>query len=133
MMHVKSFDEVWVRFREIEISESFDMIVAIAQGGIIPAAILNQRLNIDFHIIHINLRDPAHRPQHDKPILLSPIDFNCTGKKILLIDDRIKTGSTIVLAKEVLKDAAEIKTFAVNGEADYALYNEACFRFPWLL
>jgi len=26
-----------------------------------------------------------------------------------------------------------VKTFAVNGKADYALYDEACFKFPWIV
>ena len=80
-----------------------------------------------------NLRDEQQRPKYDKPQLLEAIDFDFKGKRILLVDDRIKTGSTIVLAKELLKEAAVIKTFAVNGTADYALYDETCFRFPWIL
>ena len=55
------------------------------------------------------------------------------AKSILLVDDRIKTGSTIKLARELLKEARSIKTFAVNGTADYALFDEACFKFPWIL
>ena len=50
-----------------------------------------------------------------------------------LVDDRIKTGSTIRLACELLKEARLIKTFAVNGTADYALFDETCFKFPWIL
>ncbi len=129
----KDFNEVLTRFRDIDIPEEFDIIVAIANGGIIPAGILNQRLNIEFQTIKINLRDPAQRPKYDAPKLMSPVDFDFAGKRLLLVDDRIKTGSTIKLAKEILKDAAVIKTFAVNGNADYALYNETCFRFPWLI
>lgn len=130
-MSTKSFESVLARFSEIEIPEQFDMIIAIANGGVIPAGILNQRLNIDFQTIKINLRDPMQRPKYDQPQLVSPIDFDFAGKRLLLVDDRIKTGATIQLAKELLKDAAIIKTFAVNGNADYALYNETCFRFPW--
>ena len=55
----KSFEEILQRFREIEFHETFDMIVAIANGGIIPATILNQRLNIDIQLLKINLRDPT--------------------------------------------------------------------------
>jgi len=132
-MQSKPFSALLSRFREIDIPETFDIIVAIANGGIIPAGILNQRLNIDFQTIKINLRDSAQRPKYDAPVLISPVDFEFAGKRILLVDDRIKTGSTIKLAKEILKDAAIIKTFAVNGNADYALYNEACFRFPWII
>lgn len=132
MIPTKSFEEVLTRFQNIEISERFDLIIAIANGGIIPAGILNQRLDIDFQMIKINLRDPLQRPKYDQPQLISPIDFDFAGKRLLLVDDRIKSGATIEFAKILLKDAALIKTFAVNGNADYALYNEACFRFPWI-
>lgn len=72
----KTMEEVLERFRTIEFHEDFDMIVAIANGGIVPAGIINQRLQ---------------------------------------------------------KDACSIKTFAVNGTADYALFDETCFKFPWIL
>jgi xanthine phosphoribosyltransferase len=129
----KSFEEILQRFREIEFNETFDMIVAIANGGIIPAAILNQRLNIDIQLLKINLRDPDQKPKYDRPKLISPIDFEYKGKKILLVEDRIKTGATVQFAIDLLHDAGQIKTFAVNGKADYSLYDEPCFRFPWLL
>ncbi|MDR2911699.1 MAG: phosphoribosyltransferase domain-containing protein [Alistipes sp.] len=141
------------RFRNIVIDEPFDMIVAIANGGLVPAGILAQRLGaggascgtngstgsstsanggIEVRLLRINLRDEQQRPRYDAPQLLSPIDFEFAGKRILLVDDRIKSGSTIRLARELLADAAVVRTFAVNGTADYALYDEACFRFPWV-
>jgi len=129
----KSFEEVMVRFREIEFHEHFDMIVAIANGGIIPAAILNQRLNTDFQILKINLRDVNQQPKYDSPKLIAPIDFDFQGKTILLVEDRIKSGATVKFAIDLLRDAKLVKTFAVNGNADYALYNEFCFRFPWIV
>jgi xanthine phosphoribosyltransferase len=52
-MNTKSFEAVMQRFREIEFHETFDMIVAIANGGIIPAAILNQRLNTEIQLLKI--------------------------------------------------------------------------------
>ncbi len=110
------------------------MIVAIANGGIIPAAILNQRLQIEMQLLKINLRDPQQRPKYDAPRLLTPIDFNYRDRNILLIEDRVKTGASLQFAKSLLeKEAGKVKTFAVNGPADYSLYNEACFKFPWLL
>ena len=129
----KSFEEVMTRFREIEFHEHFDMIVAIANGGIIPAAILNQRLNIDFQMLRINLRDVNQQPKYDSPKLIAPIDFDFQGKTILLVEDRIKSGATVKFAIDLLRDAKLVKTFAVNGNADYALYNEFCFRFPWIV
>lgn len=129
----KTFDEVMERFRTIAFEDEFDLIVAIANGGIVPAAIINQRLQKKIHLLKINLRDEYQHPKYDQPQLLAPIDFDFKGKSILLVDDRIKTGSTIHLAKELMKEANQIKTFAVNGHADYALFDEACFRFPWIL
>lgn len=133
MIPGKSFEEVMQRFREITFHETFDMIVAIANGGIIPAAIINQRLNIEIQLLKINLRDPNQQPKYDSPKLVSPIDFDYKGKSILLVEDRIKTGATVQYAIELLQEAREIKTFAVNGKADYSLYDESCFKFPWII
>ena len=129
---MKSFKEVMQRFREITFHEQFDLIVAIANGGIIPAAILNQRLNLRMELLRINLRDPSQKPLFERPQLVSPIDFDIKGKTILLVEDRIKTGATVRFAIDLLHEAREIKTFAVNGKADYALYDEDCFKFPWI-
>jgi xanthine phosphoribosyltransferase len=130
---MKSFEEIMQRFREIEFRETFDMVVAIANGGIIPAAILNQRLQTDMQLLKINLRDPSQQPKYDTPQLLLPIDFDYKNKTILLVEDRVKTGASLQFAVQLLQGAKEIKTFAVNGKADYSLYDEACFRFPWLV
>lgn len=129
----KTFEEVMDRFRSITFHDDFDIIVAIANGGIVPAAIINQRLQKEIHLLKINLRDENQKPKYDVPLLMAPIDFEFKGKNILLVDDRIKTGSTIKLARELLKEANLIKTFAVNGNADYTLFDEACFRFPWII
>ena len=124
-MNTKSFDEVLAKFQAIQFDESFDMIVAIANGGIIPAAIINQRLNVELNLLKINLRDPFQKPKFDTPQLLEPINFDFKNKTILLVE--------VNLAVSLLKDAAVVKTFAVNGNADYELYNESCFRFPWIV
>ena len=132
-MEQKTFSEIIKRFADIQFNENFDLIVAIANGGIVPAGIINQKLNTEVEILHINFRDDYQQPKYSTPKLLKPIDFEFQGKKILLVDDRIKTGATIDVAKKLLEGAKLIKTFAVNGNADYALYNESCFRFPWII
>lgn len=129
----KSFEEILEKARTIEFAESFDMVVAIANGGIIPAAIINQRLNCPIQLLKLNLRDAFQNKLYDKPRLLAEIDFDFKGKKILLVDDRVKTGTTLEFAKELLAGAAIVKTLAVNGVADYCFYNEPCFKFPWIL
>lgn len=129
----KSFEEVLQRFAAVVFNEEFDTIVAVANGGIIPAAILNQRMQLDFQVIKISLRDQNQVPMYDSPRLVEPLTFHPANRKILLVEDRVKTGASLNYAKTLLADAALIKTFSVNGNTDYYLYNEACFRFPWIL
>lgn len=133
MADVKSWDDIQSRMKAMVFDEPFDMIVAIANGGIIPAAMLNQRLQVPVELLKINYRDSKQKPIYTTPQLLNEINFDVKNKKVLLVEDRVKTGATVNYAKELLKDAALVKTFAVNGSADYALYNEACFSFPWIL
>ncbi len=133
MIREKSFEDILQRIREITFVETFDLIVAIANGGIIPAAIINQRLNVGIELLKINLRDPNQKPKYNSPKLISPIGFEFKEKTILLVEDRIKTGATVKFAIDLLHGAKQIKTFAVNGRADYSLYDEGCFKFPWIV
>lgn len=133
MSRTKSWEEVADRIREVAFDESFDIVVAIANGGIIPAALLNQRLQLPIHLLKLSFRDAQQRPMYDAPRLVAERDFDVRGKKVLLVEDRVKTGATLQYAKELLGNAALVKTFAVNGKADYSLYDEACFSFPWIL
>ena len=134
-MSDKSFEAVKLRLEEITFEEPFDLIVAIANGGIVPAALLNQKLGLDLQLLKLNLRDSQQRQLYDKPRLLEQINFDVQGKTILLVEDRVKTGNTLNFAKDLLLEAGAktIKTFAVNEKADYCLYDELCFRFPWIL
>ncbi|MDR1226637.1 MAG: phosphoribosyltransferase domain-containing protein [Prevotellaceae bacterium] len=129
----KTLEEAAQRIREISFAEKFDTVVAIANGGIIPAAMLNQRLNCEIFLVKLSLRDAQQKPIYSEPHLLEPLNFDPKGRTILLVEDRVKTGATLEKAKQLLSEAKILRTFAVNGNADYCLYNEACFNFPWIL
>ncbi len=107
------------RFREIEFHDQFDIIVAIANGGIIPAAILNQRLGVEFQILKINLRDTNQKPKYENPQLLSPVGFEYRDKTILMVEDRIKTGATINFAIHFLRILSEANTFHFCATLNY--------------
>jgi uncharacterized protein len=132
-MDTKPWEEIEQRIQSMQLEESFDMIVAIANGGIIPAALLQQKLKIPVELLKISFRDSTHKPLYNSPQLTAPLQFDIKGKKILLVEDRVKTGATLDYAKQLLKDALLVKTFAVNGKADYPLFDENCFSFPWIL
>jgi len=132
-MNSKPWEAIEERINALQFEEQFDMIVAIANGGIIPAALLQQKLKIPVELLKISFRDTTHKPLYEAPKLVAPIHFDVTGKKILLVEDRVKTGATLEHARQLLSDAAVVKTFAVNGSADYPLFNENCFSFPWII
>ena len=132
-METKPWVAIEERINTMQFTEQFDLIVAIANGGIVPAALLQQKLKIPMELLKISFRDTTHKPLYDAPQLVEPIHFDVAGKKILLVEDRVKTGATLGYAKQLLNNAAVVKTFAVNGNADYPLYNEKCFSFPWII
>ena len=133
-MNVKPWEEIHQQINAMDFKEPFNMIVAIANGGIIPAALLNQKLQAEFQVLKINFRNQKHQPVHPSPTLLEDIHFDTKGKTLLLVEDRVKTGATLEYAKSLLQTEAKlVKTFAVNGKADYSLFDEACFSFPWLI
>jgi uncharacterized protein len=132
-MNDKSMTDIMARINAMQFHESFDVIVAIANGGIIPAALLSQRLQLRVELLRISLRDSQQRPLYNEPLLLEQPNFEIADKTILLVEDRIKTGATIQFAQKLLTAAKLVKTFAVNGPADYAVYNETCFKFPWIM
>src|SRR5512146_121895 len=112
MNNAKSWDQVKTKFNAIVFDEPFDIIVAIANGGIVPAAIINQRLHLPIELLKINFRDNRQQPLYASPKLLTDINFDVKDKQVLLVEDRVKTGATLQFAKDLMKDAALVKTFA---------------------
>lgn len=126
----KSWNDFFERLESVDFEE-FDLIVAIARGGIIPASFIQQQLNIPMKIIQINYRDDEHNPRYDNAKLLEENEFYFKDKKILLVDDVSRTGKTLAKATEYLNGNI-IRTCIVNGKGDYSLFNEeSCIEMPW--
>ena len=130
-MNSKTWEEFFTRLDEMEF-EPFDLIVAVARGGIIPASFIQHQLNLPMKIININYRDDTHAPRYDSARVLEEEPFLQRGKKILLVDDVSRTGKTLSAAREYLK-GNEVKTCLVNGQGDYWFFqSEACLKMPWM-
>ena len=114
--------------------DKFDLIVAIGKDGIMPASLLRYFLKVPVEVIWINYRDKNNNPLYKNPILKKPINDKLRkikNKRILLVDTVSRTGKTLDKAKELLK-GNKIKTFVINGKADYSLYNcKECIEWPW--
>lgn len=125
--------EIRDKIQKINFKEKFDIVVAVAKGGIVPAYLISQKAGADLEMIWLKYRDENNKVIFKEPKLLQKIAFDCKNKKILLVDDVTRSGSTLQAAKNYLKDAKLIKTFVINGKADYSLYDKKCFPFPWTL
>ncbi|MBW2989505.1 phosphoribosyltransferase, partial [Candidatus Woesearchaeota archaeon] len=118
----------------------FDIIVAIGRDGIKPASLLSDILNVPVKALWINYRRKDNQVIRKEPALVRPMSKSLKktlgakkGRRtrILLVDNVSRTGKTLKKAKELLKGSS-IKTFVVNGDADYSLFMfDECISWPW--
>ncbi len=130
-MEVKPLEEIIGKLGQLQFDPRLNLIVGIANGGIVPAYLVHGYLNLPMEFLWINFRDETHKPKTATPLQTKPLNFNPEGESILLVDDRSNSGATLRLAADLLTGAAMIKTLVVNGKAHYSLFNEDCFAMPW--
>ncbi|MDD4333379.1 MAG: phosphoribosyltransferase [Patescibacteria group bacterium] len=129
----KKWEEVINKIKNFKFEDEFDLVVAIGRGGVVPGYLISRKLGIDLEIIWIKFRDDANNIIFSEPQIARTTAVDFKNKKILLVDDVAKTGKTLEIARKYLVGAEFIKTFVINGQADYFLYNEKCFQFPWAI
>jgi adenine/guanine phosphoribosyltransferase-like PRPP-binding protein len=109
-----------------------DYVVGIAEGGVLPAALLAHQLDLPMRLLRINYRAPDNTPQRPAPTVLADLPVLPPGARILLVDDVSVSGKTLALARSLLPDH-EIITFTLKGKADFVLFPEiaSCVNWPW--
>jgi len=112
----KSFPVTWDQFHRdsralawrLAALGPFDAVVAIARGGLVPAAIVARELNIRT-VETVAVKSYDHQNQGGikvlKEISQSVLDLAKTGAKVLIVDDRVDTGSTALVVREMLPGA----------------------------
>ena len=88
-----------------------DIIVGIARGGVVPARILSDLLEIkDFITIQIEYYKDINQTKQE-PSLKQCLNMQLIDKTVLLVDDVSDRGNSLQLAKNHLKqkDAKEIR------------------------
>ena len=68
-----------------------DYIVGLTRGGLVPAVIMSNTMNIPMHTLKVNLRD--HVEGSESNLWMAEDAFN--GKNILIVDDINDTGATL--------------------------------------
>ncbi len=79
-----------------------DTIVAISRGGLIPARIISDVINVsDVHSIKASLWGVGGRISDD--VLLYNVELPIRGKKVLVVDDIVDSGLTLTRIVEYVK------------------------------
>ncbi len=105
-----SWDDIveWSRGLAEKIRESGykpDIIVAVARGGYVPARLLADFLDVT-NMLSIQSQHWVEAAKAaEKAILKYPFKVDLSSMKVLLVDDIVDTGETLLLAKEfILKE-----------------------------
>ncbi len=111
-------------------------IIAIARGGMIPAAIIARELNIR-QVDTICVASYEGQSQSDSVTLLNALHIDHDGEGYLLIDDLVDTGRTAKFVRELLPKAYFATLYAKPegrervDECIKEVPQDTWIRFPW--
>jgi xanthine phosphoribosyltransferase len=116
-----------------EFPAGIEGVVGIASGGVVPAALVAQRLGLDLKVIALNYRDEANAPRFAAPQLLSAVPDLGAWRRVLLVDDVYVSGRSWHAARALLPRDVEVLPFVLKGKADFALIRDldGCVQWPW--
>jgi xanthine phosphoribosyltransferase len=127
------FEEITARIAQWPFPAGIDGVVGIAAGGVVPAALVAQRLGVGLKVIAVSYRDAKNEPQFAAPQLVADVPGLGSWKRVLLVDDAYVSGKSWNVAREMLPRKVEVRPFVLSGDVDYALFRsvKACFDWPW--
>jgi hypoxanthine phosphoribosyltransferase len=119
-----------------EIQGQFDCVVAVARGGLVPAALLAQLMEVrEVHCLSVCV-DTCGRH-----VVCSGAPTSVAGKRVLLVDDSVNTGATMTAARTACYSvgASHIVTLALwraddsPVACDHVWFRGRDVSFPWEL
>jgi xanthine phosphoribosyltransferase len=112
----KSFPVTWDQFHRdsralawrLNGEGPFEAVVAIARGGLVPAAIVARELNIRT-VESVSIKSYDHQNKGEikvlKPMAQAILDVAKRGGKVLIVDDLVDTGATARIVRDMLPGA----------------------------
>ena len=115
-----------------------EVIIGIAKGGVLPAAVVASMLRREFYAIRLSRRH-NDRLVRDEPAILVAVPDVVAGKRALLVDDISVTGKTLQMAAEQAEmlEARETRTASLFVHSDsykpdyFVLQTDALIINPW--
>lgn len=103
-----SWEEIvsWARDLSRKVEESGyrpDVVVAIARGGFVPARLVCDFLMIE-NLISIQSQHWTEAAKvEEKAVIKYPYKLDLSNSKVLIVDDIVDTGDSVLLAKEFIR------------------------------
>jgi hypothetical protein len=93
---------------------SFDVLLAITRGGMVPAGMLAYRLRLrDILVAAVEYYDEAGQPGPHPTFLQFPADPQLRGRQVLIVDEVWDSGTTIHAVTQRVRQAGGLPTTAV--------------------
>ena len=128
-----AFTAIAARLARWTFPTGIDGVVGIASGGVVPAALVAQRLGVEMKVIALNFRDEANEPRYAEPKLLSAVPDLGAWRRVLLVDDVYVSGKSWHAARALLPREIEVLPFVMKGKTNFALIDDldGCVQWPW--
>jgi xanthine phosphoribosyltransferase len=128
-----AFTDITARLAAWKFPAGIEGVIGIASGGVVPAALVAQRLGVEMKIIALNYRDETNTPRFAEPKLLSTVPDLGAWRRVLLVDDVYVSGKSWHAARALLPREVEVLPFVLKGKTDFALISDrdGCVQWPW--
>ena len=123
---------------------TYDVMLVITRGGMVPACIISERLNLRNILVAAVMFYTGQERTLDKPIFLQfPADPLLNGRRVLIVDDVWDSGRTIMAVRERVLDTGGIPetavlhykpshtTYSDVGPDYYVDETDAWIVYPW--
>lgn len=141
----------WERFGSlaIDLAEKIgreyaaNVVVGVGKSGVIPAAIIAKVLGVaEFYSVTVKFYDEGKPPERllEEPEIVYHNVGDLRGKRVLVVDDFFRTGSTLDSVLKVMRekgaDEVRVAVIALREDAKtrpdyYAMKFKDCVMFPW--
>jgi len=120
-------------WRLLETKKKWERIIAVARGGLVPAAIIARELDIRY-IDTICISSYTLKHQGEISIVKSITKFKDNGEKYLIIDDLVDTGKTGKAVRDMVPGAYFATVYAKpDGQPMVDTYVTEVSQDTWVL
>jgi len=120
-------------WRLLETKKKWERIIAVARGGLVPAAIIARELDIHY-IDTICISSYTLKHQGEISIVKSITKFKDNGEKYLIIDDLVDTGKTGKAVRDMIPGAYFATVYAKpDGQPMVDTYVTEVSQDTWVL